>query len=161
MKITTTLILVLSLSIGLYGQKMHFPEAGSNWETRSPEKSGIDADNLQKAVDFAQANEYSGSRDLRQAILKGFEREPFHTIQGPTKKRGGPAGMILKNGYLVTSWGDVQRVDMTFSVTKSFLSTVAGLAIGEGLITSVNDSVSRYVWDGTFEGAHNAGISWK
>ncbi|MBT8222908.1 MAG: serine hydrolase, partial [Eudoraea sp.] len=41
---------------------------------------------------------------------------------GPTKKRGGPAGLILKNGYLVAKWGDIRRVDMTFSVTKSFLS---------------------------------------
>lgn len=161
MKIQITLFLFLGLYLGLYGQKSHFPEAGSDWEAQSPKKAGINTENLQKAVDFAKTNEYSGSRDLRQAILKGFESEPFHSIQGPTRKRGGPAGMILKNGYLVASWGDTQRVDMTFSVTKSFLSTVTGLAVEEGLITSVNDSVSKYVWDGTFDGKHNAGISWK
>ena len=161
MKIQTNLFFLLGLSLGLNGQNMHFPEAGSEWEMQSPIKAGIDTENLQKAVDFAKANEYSGSRDLRQAILNGFESEPFHSIQGPTRKRGGPAGMIFKNGYLVTSWGDTQRVDMTFSVTKSFLSTVAGLAVGEGIIASVNDSVARYVWDGTFDGAHNAGINWK
>ena len=69
------------------------------------------------------ANEYSGGRDLRVAILKGFAREPYHQILGPTKKRGGPAGMILKNGYQIASWGSVERVDMTFSVTKSFFIT--------------------------------------
>jgi hypothetical protein len=36
------------------------------------------------------------------------------------KERGGPAGVILKNGYIVAQWGDIHRVDMTFSVTKVF-----------------------------------------
>ena len=34
-------------------------------------------------------------------------------------------GLIIKNGYIVGKWGDTKRVDMTFSVTKSYLSTVA------------------------------------
>ena len=106
-------------------------------------------------------NEYSGARDLRRAILKGFEREPFHEILGPTKKRGGPAGIILKNGYSIASWGDVRRVDMTFSVTKSFLSTVAGLAVDRRLIINAEDLVSEYIWDGTFRGPHNGQIKWK
>jgi hypothetical protein len=29
------------------------------------------------------------------------------------KERGGPAGVILKNGYIVAQWGDIHRVDMT------------------------------------------------
>jgi CubicO group peptidase (beta-lactamase class C family) len=93
--------------------------------------------------------------------LKGFEKEPFHKILGPTKKRGGPAGMILKNGYIVAQWGDVKRVDMTFSVTKSFLSTTAGLAVDRGLIQSTKDKASDYIWDGTFEGEHNSKITWE
>ena len=116
---------------------------------------------LDEAVQFALDNEYSGSRDLRRAILKGFEREPFHEILGPTKKRGGPAGMILKNGFLVKSWGDTQRVDMTFSVTKSFLSTVAGLAYDQKLIVGIDDRVQKYVWDGIFNGEHNSKITWE
>src|SRR5690606_38402364 len=88
-------------------------------------------------------------------------QEPFHDILGPTKKRGGPAGMIIKDGYLLASWGDTQRVDMTFSVTKSFLSTMAALAEDQGLIQSVTDKVRDYVWDGTFDGAHNSKITWE
>ena len=49
---------------------------------------------------------------------------------------------------------------MTFSVTKSYLSTVAGLALDDGLIADVNDHVYQYVWDGTFEGEHNSKITW-
>ena len=116
--------------------------------------------NLTEAVQFAKDNEYSGSKDLRIAILSGFAREPYHDVKGPTKKRGGPAGMIIKDGYVVAKWGDIKRVDMTFSVTKSYLSTVAGLAVDGGLINDVNDKVVDYVWDNTFEGKHNAKITW-
>lgn len=139
----------------------YFPEANATWEEQLPKQLDLNAKKLQRAVDFAEANEYGGSRDLRIAILKGFEREPFHKILGPTKKRGGPAGMILKNGYAVAQWGDTKRVDMTFSVTKSFLSTVAGLAEDQGLIANTNDKVGEYIWDGTFEGAHNSKITWE
>jgi CubicO group peptidase (beta-lactamase class C family) len=45
----------------------------------------------------------------------------------------------------VAEWGDIERVDMTFSVTKSYLSTVAGLAIDKGLINNVDDRVSDYI----------------
>lgn len=138
----------------------YFPERGAAWEERSPASLGLEPGAIAQAVAFAQANEYSGPRDLRLAILKGFEREPYHEILGPVKPRGGPAGMILKNGYLVASWGDTRRVDMTFSVTKSFLSTVAGLAFDRGVLRAASDLAGSYIWDGTFEGDHNAKITW-
>ena len=145
----------------LSAQEYYFPEYQAEWKTASATSGAFTEASLQAAVDFAMEHEYTGSRDLRQAILKGFEREPYHHIAGPTKKRGGPAGMILKNGYLVTRWGDTERVDMTFSVTKSFLSTTAGLAVDAGIITDVNDLVGDYIWDGTFDGDHNSQVTWK
>ncbi|MCW5516310.1 serine hydrolase domain-containing protein [Muriicola sp. Z0-33] len=138
----------------------YFPDRNASWASAPPSAFNINEQELDEAVNFAENNEYSGSRDLRIAILKGFEREPFHEILGPTKKRGGPAGIILKKGRIIRTWGDIKRVDMTFSVTKSFLSTVAGLAVDKGLIASTNDKVGDYLWDGTFEGAHNSKINW-
>ena len=162
MKIRVTLFLCLLLWSGLVfsQQNYYFPERHS-WEEKPAKDSGLDETQLNDAIRFAQDNEYSGSRDLRIAILKGFEREPFHEILGPTKKRGGPAGLVLKNGYIVGKWGDTKRVDMTFSVTKSFLSTMAGLAVDKGLIASTKDLAKDYIWDGTFGGAHNEKISWE
>lgn len=161
MKHVLTLLLLCSTAFQLCGQDFYFPERNIKWEEKSPKDFKIDTEALQRAIEFANENEYSGSRDLRIAILKGFEREPFHQILGPTKKRGGPAGMILKNGYVVAQWGDTKRVDMTFSVTKSFLSTMAGLAEDKGLIASTDDKVVDYIWDGTFDGDHNSKITWK
>ncbi len=163
MKITFSILLMslFILSPVCSQDTLYFPGRSGTWEMIQAPEGGINGPALEKAVAFAMANEYSGDRDLRIAILKGFEREPFHEVLGPTKKRGGPAGILLKNGYLVTSWGDTRRVDMTFSVTKSFLSTTAGLAVDRGLISSVNDKVKEYVWDGTFDGEHNSKITWE
>ena len=160
MKIVAAIFLLL-LSINLHAQQDYFPERNANWEQVSPAMAAMNETALDAVIAFAKANEYSGSRDLRIAILKGFKREPFHEILGPTKKRGGPAGMILKGGKVVAQWGDTQRVDMTFSVTKSFLSTMAGLAIDQQLIKNVDDPVGTYIWDGTFNGKHNSSISWR
>ncbi len=160
MKIFNIIILFFGFAAISFGQTTYFPERG-NWEVKTPASFKIKAEALKQAIDFASSNEYKESRDLRQAILKGFQNEPFHEIMGPTKRRGGPAGIILKDGYIIAQWGDVERVDMTFSVTKSFLSSTALLALDRGLIQDVSDKVINYVWDETFEGTHNNKISWQ
>jgi len=159
-KLLFQFVVLFALSALTAQSDPYFPERGALWQKRSAAELGWKTNALDQAVQFAQDNEYSGPRDLRRAILKGFEREPFHEILGPVKKRGGPAGMILKDGYVLASWGETRRVDMTFSVTKSFLSTVAGLARDAGLLRSAQDPVSDYIWDGTFQGAHNSKIRW-
>jgi len=161
MKFPYTLSFFLCLGGILTAQEVYFPDRYPQWETRQASEYSISEQALTQAVSFAVENEYSGPRDLRRAILKGFEREPYHKITGPTKKRGGPAGMVLKNGYLIKQWGDITRVDMTFSVTKSFLSTTTALAWDKGLISDLQDMAGEYVWDGTFEGDHNSKINWE
>ncbi|MEP1033689.1 serine hydrolase [Ekhidna sp.] len=154
----TLLFLALSISLTLSAQ--YYPTK-SQWEGKSASQVGLKQSGIDDAVQFAMDHEYSGQKDLRLAILQSFSREPYHELQGPTKGRGGPAGMIIKDGFIVASWGDTKRVDMTFSVTKSYLSTTAGLAVDDGLISSVKDKVKDYVWDDTFEGEHNSKITWE
>lgn len=163
MRLFTVLSLIFTLSFATISnaQDYYFPERNATWEEKNPSDYKISPTKLAEAVSYAEANEYSGSKDLRIAALNSFRREPFHDILGPTKKRGGPAGMILKNGYVLAKWGDTKRVDMTFSVTKSFLSTIAGLAYDNKLIANITDKVGTYVWDGTFDGAHNSKINWE
>ena len=91
--------LTFGFVLTLTGQEItFFPERNAQWETKAAKEFNLDELALNRAVQFAEENEYSGSRDLRIAILKGFEREPFHEILGPTKKRGGPAGKNPKKG---------------------------------------------------------------
>ena len=139
-------------------QPVYFP--GSEWQEKRPEELKMDKKVLDSAVSLALHSENKVERDLRIANLKAYANEPGYKIIGPTKQRGGPAGLIIKNGYIVAQWGDINRVDMTFSVTKSYLSTIAGLAIDNGLIKTVTGNVNDYVWDESFEGAHNSKITW-
>ncbi len=139
-------------------QTTYFPDTA--WQVKTPEELKMNKKLLDSAVRFAIANENKYDKDLRIAIMRSYANEPDYKIIGPTKERGGPAGLVIKNGYIVAQWGDVNRVDMTFSVTKSFLSTTAGLAIDEGLIKNVTDKVNKYVWDNSFAGVHNSKITW-
>ncbi len=153
------LILISVVQFSAFGQHLYFPSL-TNWKTSSPKKQGLNEVQLTKAIEFAKANEYKGERDLRIPIAKAYVREPYFKIVGPTKERGGPAGVVLRNGYIVAQWGDVDRVDMTFSVTKSYLATVVGLAVDEGLIKDTNDKMITYVSDTTFSSEHNSKITW-
>lgn len=132
------------------------------WEHRSPEEAGLDPARLREAVAHARAGANTEPSDLAAVITESFApREPDFRIRGPVRNRAGSSGMILRDGYVVAEWGDVHRVDMTFSVTKSYLSTMAALALRDGLIESVDDRVGPYVQDGRFTSGHNAPITWR
>lgn len=132
------------------------------WQRQAPERVGLDPAGLAEAVDYAKEQAETKPADLSQVITESFEpREPDFEILGPVRDRAGSSGMILKDGYVVAEWGDVQRVDMTFSVTKSYLSTTAALALDDRLIDSVDDRVGPYLQDGRFTSEHNRPITWR
>ena len=160
MKINILLLACLINSIALISQESYFPPKGT-WEVKDPSVFGINNEKIISSIKYAKDNQNNGDYDLRVEILKGFSSEPYHEILGPTKKRGSSNGLIIKNGYIIGSWGDANRVDMTFSVTKSYLSAITGIAIGKGLIGSEKDRVSNYIWDKTFDGQKNQKITWE
>ena len=153
-------ILLITIFFSANCQNSYFPDKG-NWKVKLPSDFNYDSKKIKKAIDFIIENQNSGNKDLRVEILKGFSSEPYHTIKGPTKKRGDTNGLIIKDGYIIASWGDTKRVDMTFSVTKSYLSAVTGIAFDKNLIKSEKDFVSNYVWDKTFDGEMNHLITWE
>lgn len=122
----------------------YVPPAGT-WEQRAPAQLGLDAAKLDSAVAFAVANEAKTPRDQFESNAIGFAREPYGEPLGPFATRGPASGVVIRRGYVAATWGDPTAVEMTHSVTKSFLSTVVGLAVAKGLIRSVNDTVRGYV----------------
>jgi len=163
-------------------QNSYFPPYG-DWQRRAPSELGFNKRRLSAAVKFAIANENPALKDLEQNQPMVRGKEPLDTPLGPFRDRGPQAGLVIKDGYIVAEWGDTSRVDMTFSVTKSFLSTTVGLAVDDGLIRDVHDPVRDYfapvvlpVGDGEpgkeqdgigtgdaislFESAHNRKITW-
>ncbi len=119
----------------------YFPGPDGRWEHRSPRQVGLDSVRLAAGIAFAIANETKAPRDLLLAHVQSFGREPFGDAVGPFKPRGDPTGLIIRRGYVVAEWGDPRRVDMTFSVTKSLLSTVVGVAFDRGLIPDLDRPV--------------------
>lgn len=147
---TTTLFSAVAVAVfllgagGLQAQDAYFPLAG-DWERRSPESMGMNPDLLQAAVDFAIASESTAPRDLEVAHALSWNSEPFDEAIGPLKVRGPQSGIVVKDGYIVAEWGETKRVDPTFSVAKSFLSSTLGLAWDRGLIRDVDDAVHEYM----------------
>ena len=124
---------------------VYYP-SGSHWETREPAPMGLDPIRLKEAIDLAKASETKNPRSMELNHYRTFGKaEPFGDGIGPFKDRGDQTGVIIYKGYLVASWGEPDRPDMTHSVTKSFLSTVTGLAVDAGLIKSVYDTVKPYI----------------
>jgi CubicO group peptidase (beta-lactamase class C family) len=148
----------------------YVPPAGSHWATHTPRQEGFDPAKLKAAIDFAVANESKvapelaaviNPRDLRITTPLQFAREPFDTPIGPLQPRSPANGLIIRHGRIVAEWGDTHAVDMTFSVTKTFLSSVAGLAFDRHMIRDVNDRVIDYVEPTPdFALEHNRPITW-
>ena len=152
----------VALSVPLRAQRgqPYFPDR-HDWQTRTPEQAGFDPARLKEAIDYAVANENPATKDLAVDIATTFSREPHNAIIGPTRPRAALNGIVVRNGFVVAEWGESTRPDMTFSVTKTFLSTVVGLAWQRGLIKDVNDRVREYVpTTDLFESEHNAPITW-
>jgi CubicO group peptidase (beta-lactamase class C family) len=142
----------------------YYPGPDHTWERRRPGDVGIDPSLLQEAIAFANDPAHAGMPpdiDAYLATVYSGKRYDDGGILGPTKVHGPVTGVVLRHGYLIAEWGEPERVDMTFSVTKSFLSTVAGLAWDRGLIHDVQDRVRDYVDDGGFDSPHNAQITWE
>lgn len=115
-----------------------------------------------EAAEFAEAHEIPWSRDLAEQIGDGqFEPPPWNEILGPVWPRGGPAGLIIRGGETVIEWGDADRADLTFSVAKSYLAVLAGVALADGLIRDMDDCVADYALDDGFKAAQNRAITWR
>jgi len=128
------------------------------WETFT---AGFDPAGIAAAARWAAEHETPWRRDLAQMVKSDFaEMPPSNETLGPTRPRGGPNGLVLKGGHIAAEWGDTARADMTFSVAKSYLAILAGLAWDRGLIRDPHEPVCRTVDDGGFDPPHNHRITW-
>jgi CubicO group peptidase (beta-lactamase class C family) len=142
--------------------RLHFPEPHNRWARRDPAGAGIDAAKLNEAIAWASAHETDFGPDIpTELAIDPINDHPDNDIVGPTKARTGVNGVVALDGYLVAAWGDVERVDMTFSVAKSYLSTMAGLAWDRGMIPDLDAPVYALVPDEVFESERNRQITWR
>ena len=145
----------------------YVPAAGTDWARMTPEDGGFDAGRLAEAVAYHEAHESDWPRSMylpdgRYIGTASIGDRPEHaSVLGPVTPRGGVNGLVLRGGRIVAEWGDTARPDMTFSVAKSYLGLLAGLALSDGLIASLDAPVGAEVPGPWFASAHNAGITWR
>src|SRR5271165_4120706 len=131
------------------------------WVTATSAEAGLDSEALAAAVRHAGERETPWARDLAVMVTSDFqERPPWNETLGPVRPRGGPNGLVLRGGRIVAEWGETRRADMTFSVAKSYLAILAGLAWDHGLIGDPDEPVCATVEDGGFDSPHNDAITW-
>jgi CubicO group peptidase (beta-lactamase class C family) len=129
---------VLLIQFSVAAQTRYFPPAGE-WEKR--DGLGFDREKLSKAIELAKAAEAKSPRDQQLGQAQTFGREPFGEAIGPFKTRGEMTGIVVKDGYIVAEWGEPERVDMTHSVTKSFITATMGVAFDRGAIKALDSPV--------------------
>jgi len=143
------------------------PAAGDAWQTVAPHDAGFDAARLADAIAFANAHECAWPTsmylDNGEYIGTAFvaEKPPYNTVIGEVRGRGGVNGLVLRGGRIAAEWGDTARTDMTFSVAKSYLALVAGVAFDRGMIGSLDAPVAESVPDEGFASPHNSAITWR
>lgn len=159
----SSFVLCLGVSVAAYAiatatpeaQGTYFPPRGQ-WETKAPGEVGMDAAKIADALAFARINETSMPKDF------STQEQTFGALLGPMPNtRATTNALIIRHGYTVGAMGDTKRADPTYSVAKSMLATVAGVAVREGLIADLDEPVARSVDDGGYETAQNAPITWR
>jgi len=151
MRIVLSILLLAFFPVAGFTQKSkpaksaaYFPPAGQ-WQQRKPAELGLNASYIDSAAVVAVSRESKNPRSMEADQANNFGKEPFGHLVGPMKDRGDQTGIIVYKGYIIKTWGEPLRVDITHSVTKSFLSTVVGLAADSGLISNVQDTVAGYL----------------
>lgn len=123
---------------------------------------------LQEAIAFSQAHEVPWPRDPAAAPAPGQrpfgvhhdDPAPYNRLRGPLHARGGVSGVVWQCGREIAAWGTPERADQTFSVAKTYLALLAGVAHGRGLLPDVHAPVSARLPGIGFDTAHNRAITW-
>src|SRR5580765_8498731 len=91
-----------------------------------------------EAIAFAQSHEIAWPRDPAADPehwgVHHSDPPPFNRLRGPVHERGGVSGVIRIKGEEVAAWGEPDRADQTYSVAKSYLALLAGIAQSWGML---------------------------
>jgi len=119
---------------------------------------------IEHLIEFSLANEIAWPRNPASAPeqwgVHNADPAPWNRLLGPVHERAGVSGMILRRGEVWQSWGDVHRAELTFSVAKTYLALLAGIAHDRGLLPSADEPVAQRLPGIGFDSPHNRSITW-
>lgn len=121
----------------------------------------IDQARLQAAIQFAVEHETPWSRGNSDNWgIHADDPPPWNRLLGPVHPRGPVSGVVLVEGRQVAQWGEPHRADLTFSIAKTYLALLAGVAHDRGLLPDLNEPVLARVKGIGFETDHNSTVTW-
>ncbi|MBI2770171.1 MAG: serine hydrolase [Burkholderiales bacterium] len=116
------------------------------------------------AIEFARSHEVAWPRDpAADPACWGVHHDdppPWNRLRGPVHPRGPVSGVIWRRGEEVASWGEPGRADLTFSVAKTYLALLAGIAQARSLFLDADEPVSARLPGIGFDTAHNRAVTW-
>ena len=116
---------------------------------------------IEQAVRFAIEHETSWTRDAGEGWgIHHQDPPPWNRLLGPVHSRGPVSGAIVLDGRTLTSWGEPDRADLTFSVAKTYLALLAGVAHDIGLLPDVDEPVGARISGIGFDRGRNASVTW-
>ena len=124
--------------------------------------------NFTDAINFSQSHEVPWPRDPLASPAAGqvpfgvhhTDPAPWNVLRGQVHARGGVSGVVLQRGVEIAAWGEPERADLTFSVAKTYLALLAGVAHGRGLLPDAHEPVVARVPGIGFDSEHNRTITW-
>lgn len=119
-------------------------------------------------IHFSTAHETAWPRDPKAEPAPGQapfgvhhgDPAPWNVARGPLHVRGGVSGIVLQHGEEVAAWGEPDRADQTFSVAKTYLALLAGVAQLRGLLPDADEPVVARLPGIGFDTPHNRAITW-
>jgi CubicO group peptidase (beta-lactamase class C family) len=123
----------------------------------------------QACADYAIAHETPWPRDPKAEPAPGQQPfgvhhgdpAPYNVARGPLHPRGGVSGSVWQAGREIAAWGEPDRADQTFSVAKTALALLAGLAHTRGLLPDVDATVVSQLPGIGFDSEHNRAVTWR
>lgn len=116
---------------------------------------------LRQAVQFSIDHESTWDREITGNWgVHLQDPPPWNRLLGPVHPRGPVSGTIVAGGKTLASWGEPKRADLTFSVAKTYLALLAGVAHDRGLLPDVNEPVGARIRGIGFDDGRNARVTW-
>jgi CubicO group peptidase (beta-lactamase class C family) len=117
---------------------------------------------LEQAIQFARDHETPWSRDTGEGWgIHLDDPAPYNRLLGPVHGRGPVSGTVVLDGETLALWGEPARADLTFSVAKTYLALLAGVAHDRGLLPDVREPVGARIHGIGFDDGANAQVTWE
>lgn len=130
------------------------------WSSQYLPPKPVSNPSLEAAIQFAIDHETTWSREIGDGWgIHHDDPPPWNRLLGPVHGRGPVSGTLLREGQTLISWGEPERADLTFSIAKTYLALLAGVAFDRGLLYP-DERVGASVPGIGFDEGQNARITW-